>query len=382
MTPLHVAVTVASDESHSNIRDLIGYGADIHCPSGVNNQSPFQMVYNWFDDSHECDAIKESATAYLGQVVVNNGMGLVEDKRLTSTMIKDVNEFLNDHFVTFKIFYSLRFWKDVRKAEKGLLHTTPRNMPSQRMTPVFQQFRAQHEEIMLAGISNEHLTVQRLGLVIALFDHIPPRFTSFVSLDDFKVYIESLSFTPRVWTQSKFAKLIGIDFGHLMLFIQFLRVVEILARTEFGSGLRDLSKSHPEHHILLRPETSSLGPMITIFQVYGIQHLHLPYDPSLDSTNHSEGMIPPLLQAAFLGPRSYRVTKELIMAGTSLRAVTKWVEEMDPSIFSWSMGLNAPLSFTGAFGTFKAAGCSTEEVKILELALETARSRLVELDGT
>ncbi|KAH7013187.1 hypothetical protein EDB80DRAFT_863155 [Ilyonectria destructans] len=338
MTPLHVAVTVASDESHSNIRDLIGYGADIHCPSGVNNQSPFQMMYNCFDDSHKCDAIKESATAYLGQVVVNNGMGLVEDKRLTTTMIEDVNEFLNDYFMTFKIFYSLRFWKD-------------------RMTPVFQQFRAQHEEIMLAGISNEHLTVQRLDLVIALFDHIPPGFTSFVSLDYFKVYIESLSFAPRVWTQSKFAKFIGIDFGHLMLFIQFLRVVEILARTEFGSGLRDLSKSHPEHHILLRLETSSLGPMITIFQVYGIQHLHLPHNPSLDSTNYSEGMIPPLLQAAFLGPRSYRVTKELISAGTSLRAVAKWIEEMDASIFSWSMGLNAPLSFTRAFETFRAAGC-------------------------
>lgn len=46
------------------------------------------------------------------------------------------------------------------------------------------------------------------------------------------------------------------------------------------------------------------------------------------------------------------------------------------------MGLNAPLSFTRAFETFRAVGCSTEEVKILELALETARSRLVELDGT
>lgn len=309
MTPLHVAVTVASDESHSNIRDLIGYGADIHCLSGVNNQSPFQMMDNWFDDSYECDAIKESATAYLGQVVVNNGMGLVEDKRLTTTMIEDVNEYLNDHFMTFKKFYSLRFWKDVRQAEKGP-HTTSRNMPSQRMTPVFQQFRAQHEEIMFAGISNEHLTVQRLGLAIVLFDHIPPRFTSFVSLDYFKVYIESLSFAPRVWSQSKFAKLIGIDFGHLMLFIQFLRVVEILARKELGSGLRDLSESHSEHHILLRPETSSLGPMITIFQVYGIQNLHLPYNPSLDSTNHSKGLIPPLLQAAFLGPRSYRVAHQ------------------------------------------------------------------------
>lgn len=101
--------------------------------------------------------------------------------------------------------------------------------------------------------------------------------------------------------------------------------------------------------------------MITICEVYGIQHLHLPYNPSLDSTSHSEGMIPPYLQAAFLGPRSYRVTKELIRAGTSLEAVAKWIEEMDPSIFSWSMGLNAPLTFTGAFETFRAAGCSTEE---------------------
>lgn len=93
-------------------------------------------------------------------------------------------------------------------------------------------------------------------------------------------------------------------------------------------------------------------------------------------------MIPRLLQTAFRGPQSYRVTKELIRASISLEALARWIEEMDPSIFSWSIGSNAPLSFTKAFETFRAAGCSTEEVKILELALETARSRLVELDGT
>lgn len=95
---------------------------------------------------------------------------------------------------------------------------------------------------------------------------------------------------------------------------------------------------------------------------------------------YRHGIMPITLEAAFLGPDCYRYLRSLIGRDNHwLVEVTSWLQQVDPTIFTWGMARDAPLSFTRAFETFLAVGVSEDEMERLESALEVARSKLVEL---
>ncbi|KAH7129961.1 hypothetical protein B0J13DRAFT_598305 [Dactylonectria estremocensis] len=149
---------------------------------------------------------------------------------------------------------------------------------------------------------------------------------------------------------------------------------ETISETDYTVGMlmaavcsRDISAAT----ILLRHPVLNLGttrPLETILQLFGLEQTFL-----LGSNN-----FPPLLEAALLGHRGDDIARHMMHSGASVSVVAHWIEQMDPSVFSWTIGPNPPLSFTRAFEAFKRAGCSLENMRLLEAALETARGRLVE----
>ncbi|KAM0244239.1 hypothetical protein ACHAP5_006452 [Fusarium lateritium] len=98
-----------------------------------------------------------------------------------------------------------------------------------------------------------------------------------------------------------------------------------------------------------------------------------------DTTYHHK-IMPLTLETAFLGPDlSHYLASNLWRNSDWLPEVIHWLTHVDPTIFTWGMGRDAPLSFTRAFQSFRKVGVSEEDMDKLKSALEVARSKVVEL---
>ncbi|KAF5689512.1 heterokaryon incompatibility protein het-E-1 [Fusarium circinatum] len=99
------------------------------------------------------------------------------------------------------------------------------------------------------------------------------------------------------------------------------------------------------------------------------------------SASHKHGIMPSVLEAAFLGPESKHVLEHLIQRHSEwVNEVVAWIEEMDPGIFTWSMSHEAPLSFPRAFQSFRDIGTTERDMDRLEEALDMSRRRVSELE--
>ncbi|RBQ65750.1 hypothetical protein FVER14953_12298 [Fusarium verticillioides] len=91
--------------------------------------------------------------------------------------------------------------------------------------------------------------------------------------------------------------------------------------------------------------------------------------------------MPEIIEAAFLGAEGKEVLTNLVcQSGNWTIEVCSWIETVDTEIFMWSMGENAPLSFTRAFQSFRAVGVTDEEMEMLERSLDVARGKVPELE--
>ncbi|KAF5722364.1 heterokaryon incompatibility protein het-E-1 [Fusarium mundagurra] len=99
------------------------------------------------------------------------------------------------------------------------------------------------------------------------------------------------------------------------------------------------------------------------------------------SASHKHGIMPSILEAAFLGPESKHVLESLVEKHPEwVNEVIAWIEEVDTGIFTWSMGQEAPLSFPRAFQSFRDIGTTERDMKRLEDALNMSRGRVSELE--
>ncbi|KAF4411176.1 Vegetative incompatibility HET-E-1 [Fusarium acutatum] len=99
------------------------------------------------------------------------------------------------------------------------------------------------------------------------------------------------------------------------------------------------------------------------------------------SASHAHGIMPSVLEAAFLGPESEHVLESLVERHPQwVNEVIAWIEEVDTGIFTWSMGQEAPLSFLRAFQSFRDIGTTERDMKLLEDALDMSRGRISELE--
>ncbi|KAK2667507.1 hypothetical protein RAB80_016698 [Fusarium oxysporum f. sp. vasinfectum] len=98
-------------------------------------------------------------------------------------------------------------------------------------------------------------------------------------------------------------------------------------------------------------------------------------------TSNHHGLMPEILEAAFIGTESKHVLQRLVARHPHwVPDVTTWIENMDTGFFTWSMGQDSPLSFRRAFQSFRDIGTTNGDIERLENALEMSRQRVSEIE--
>ncbi|KAG5659682.1 hypothetical protein KAF25_002241 [Fusarium avenaceum] len=205
-----------------------------------------------------------------------------------------------------------------------------------------------------SGLADSQWAVRELNKSLFLLQGLPNRCKLFVH--DARVPAKYL---PR-WSTSEhgYMERFGFGFAYMSVRIQWLRTLGLLLST--GSVAY---ADFPEELL------QELGG---IFDA--------PSAVSKQDTTYRHGIIPPALEAAFLGPEFWHYLFRHVHNNSHwLSEVTSWLERADPTIFAWTMGPDAPLSFVRAFQSFLKVGVSTGDMEKLESALEVSRSKLVEL---
>jgi hypothetical protein len=159
-------------------------------------------------------------------------------------------------------------------------------------------------------------------------------------------------------------KLYSFCFAYMSVRIQWLRTLGFM----FMKGL--LAKVRIPTDLLLE-----LGDTVMVLP----GALELSEHDALAS--HKHGIMPSVLEAAFLGPESKHVLEDLIEKHPQwVNEVIAWIEEVDTGIFTWSMSQDGPLSFPRAFQSFRDIGTTERDMERLEDALEMSRHRVPELE--
>ncbi|KAF4493314.1 Vegetative incompatibility HET-E-1 [Fusarium agapanthi] len=152
--------------------------------------------------------------------------------------------------------------------------------------------------------------------------------------------------------------------AHMCLRIQWLKTLAVM----YNKGLL-------ANTTLPREVFVEMGGMVDILP--GLAEMH----KDINVTLHDDDFMPEVLEAAFLGPEGGRVLKRLISQNSQWRLqVSSWIRSVDTSVFMWSMGENAPLSFTRAFQSLRAVGASDGDMEMLERSLDFARRKVPELE--
>ncbi|EWZ80731.1 hypothetical protein FOWG_15442 [Fusarium oxysporum f. sp. lycopersici MN25] len=153
-------------------------------------------------------------------------------------------------------------------------------------------------------------------------------------------------------------------FAYLGVRIQWLRTLAILSTKDLLANVRI-------HTDILQ----ELGEMAMLLP--GALELSKHEPP----TSHHHGLMPEILEAAFIGTESKHVLQGLVARHPHwVPDVTTWIENMDTGFFTWSMGQDSPLSFRRAFQSFRDIGTTNEDIERLENALEISRQRVSEIE--
>ncbi|KAM0224224.1 hypothetical protein ACHAPA_004116 [Fusarium lateritium] len=131
--------------------------------------------------------------------------------------------------------------------------------------------------------------------------------------------------------------------------------------------------------LLTKGSMTPLDFRIELLQDLGDIYNDMPGAVRHDIIYHHR-IMPLTLETAFFGPDlSHYLASNLRRNSDWLPEVIHWLTHVDPTIFTWGMGRDAPLSFTRAFESFRKVGVSKDKMDKLESALEIARSKVVEL---
>ncbi|KAL9564618.1 hypothetical protein ACKAV7_011070 [Fusarium commune] len=167
----------------------------------------------------------------------------------------------------------------------------------------------------------------------------------------------------RDW-DSSYIKVYSFRFAYMSVRIQWLRTLGLM----FMKGL--LAKVKIPTDLLLE-----LGDTVMVLP----GALELSEHDASASQKH--GIMPSVLEAAFLGPESKHVLEDLAEKHPKwVNEVIAWIEEVDTGIFTWSMSQDAPLSFPRAFQSFRDIGTAEKDMERLEDALDMSRRRVSELE--
>ncbi|QKD61550.2 uncharacterized protein FOBCDRAFT_233405, partial [Fusarium oxysporum Fo47] len=152
-------------------------------------------------------------------------------------------------------------------------------------------------------------------------------------------------------------------FAYLGVRIQWLRTLAILSTKGLLANVRI-------HTDILQ----ELGEMAMLLP--GALELSKHEPP----TSHHHGLMPEILEAAFIGTESKHVLQGLVARHPHwVPDVTTWIENMDTGFFTWSMGQDSPLSFRRAFQSFRDIGTTNGDIERLKNALEISRQRVSEI---
>ncbi|KAG7409181.1 hypothetical protein Forpe1208_v011582 [Fusarium oxysporum f. sp. rapae] len=165
-------------------------------------------------------------------------------------------------------------------------------------------------------------------------------------------------------TNVSYVKAYSFGFVYISVRIQWLRILGVLSM----KGL--LAKVRIHTDIL-----QELGEMAMLLP--GALELSKHESP----TSHHHGLMPEVLEVAFIVAESKHVLRGLVAKHPLwVLEVIAWIENMDTGIFTWSMGQDSPLCFRRAFQSFRDVGTTEEDMEVLESVLETSRQRVSELE--
>ncbi|KAG4255781.1 hypothetical protein FPRO03_04729 [Fusarium proliferatum] len=227
-------------------------------------------------------------------------------------------------------------------------------------TPRVRQLVEQRRLLAHAQLDDGHWGLNILRKSLSLFVNL-----SFPSnLDTFDKRLPPLHIPINPHGRLRFPAGSSSDLAYLSIRIQWLRTLMAMA----NKGL--LAKT-----VIPREVCVGMGGMIDLFPGHTVMH------KDAKTALQGHGLMPEVLEAAFLGLKGGDVLEKLISQNTQWRPqVSFWIETVDTSVFMWSMGENAPLSFKRAFESFRAMGVSDEDMEMLERSLDFARGKVPELE--
>ncbi|KAF5640228.1 heterokaryon incompatibility protein het-E-1 [Fusarium sp. NRRL 25303] len=223
-------------------------------------------------------------------------------------------------------------------------------------TPKIRQLVEQRRHLTRRHVKDTHWGLHVLSKCLALLLNLPPGW----KIDAF----DELYLPLKPYGRPRFPEGFSPDLAYMSLRIQWLRTLGAM----FNKGL--LRKTSVTEELLVE-----MGSMVEILP--GMVDEYPELEPRLDYHN----IMPEILEAAFLGAEGRQVLSRLIREVTQWTIeVCHWIETVDIEIFMWSMGENAPLSFTRAFESLRAVGVSDGDIEMLERSLDFARAKLPELE--
>ncbi|KAG4286253.1 hypothetical protein FPRO06_07513 [Fusarium proliferatum] len=227
-------------------------------------------------------------------------------------------------------------------------------------TPHVRQLVEQRQFLAHLQLDDVHWALNILRKSLSLFLNLP----SFSALDTFDRLFPSLHIPTKPDRHLCFPKGFSYDLAYKSLRIQWLRTLGVM----YNRGL--LAKTNIPREVFV--EMNGMAEVLD-----GLAGMH----KNIQADLHGDGFMPEVLEAAFLGPEGKRVLERLINQNTQWRPqVCSWIKGVDTSVFMWSMGENAPLSFTRAVQSLRAVGISDGDVEMLERALDFARAKVPELE--
>jgi hypothetical protein len=225
-------------------------------------------------------------------------------------------------------------------------------------TPKIRQLVEHRRYLTRRNVEDAHWGLQILSKCLSLFLNLPPG-TTLDAFDEVGVFPVS---KPHGWP--RFSRRLLSDLTYMALRIQWLRSLGAM----FNKGLLTKTSITPDLLIEMGSMVEVLPGMIELYK--GVKH-----------RIHHHGIMPEILEAAFLGAEGKQVLANLVSRSDHWTIeVFSWIRTVDTDIFMWSMGENAPLSFTRAFQSFREVGATDEDMDLLERSLDHARGKVPQLE--
>ncbi|KAF4947847.1 hypothetical protein FSARC_13870, partial [Fusarium sarcochroum] len=226
-----------------------------------------------------------------------------------------------------------------------------------RRQELIDERRRHNCDQLRSGLADAQWAVRRLTQAFGLLQNLPTPSNFYSMIRTVPAFHLPGS---RQWHLTN-VRIFSFCFAYMSVRIQWLRTLGLLFRKRLLNN------------IMISEELRlGLGDMAAILPA--LQHVSLP------PTDHHK-IMPSVLEAAFLGLEGKHILRTLMRKNTLwILEVVPWIEQMDPGIFTWAMGQDAPLSFRRAFQSFRKSGATESEIEMLEQALKSARAKVAELE--